>query len=183
MELAILHLSDIHIKSPFDPVLNRAPKIAGAFHSVAPSAVACLVLLSGDIAFSGKQPEYEAAYGFLEQIKSELLKYPLLNVVNFICVPGNHDCDFSDESDVREYLLQDIGSLYKSGIKLDSDKTRTLLSVQNNFFQFEAKLGGYKELAPEARIAWGRLLTFGNFQLKFQCFNTAWLSRLCLGSA
>jgi hypothetical protein len=50
--------------------------------------------------------------------------------------------------------------------------------VQSNFFQFEARLGGYKELAPETRIAWGRLLSFGNFQLKFQCFNTAWLSQL-----
>lgn len=178
MEVAILQLSDIHLRSARDSVLERAPKICGALHSAVPFATACVVLLSGDVAYSGKQAEYEIATSFFEQLRAELTALPMLQSVHFVSVPGNHDCDFEDESDLREFLLQDVQALYASGIKADSDKARILLGVQNNFFQLEAKLGGYKELAPESRIAWGRLLSFGNFQLKFQCFNTAWLSRV-----
>ena len=94
-----------------------------------------------------------------------------------ISVPGNHDCDFTSESDVREFLLSDITALYNSKIDLSGDKAKNLLGVQTAFFQFESKIGGYKELAVPSRIAWGRLLTLGNFALKFQCFNTSWLSR------
>jgi predicted phosphodiesterase len=177
MEIAILHLSDIHIKSKYDLVLSRVDKIRNAFHSAAPNATACAILISGDITYSGKQAQYEAATFFFEQLKAELLKLPHLETVRLVSVPGNHDCDLDSESDVREFLLRDIKALYESGIELNSDKARTLLSVQDGFFQFEAAVGGYKELAVQTRIAWGRLLDFGNFHLKFQCFNTAWLSR------
>src|SRR5271157_4509088 len=107
MELAILHLSDIHLTSAHDIVLTRASKIRDALHGAVPGATACVVLLSGDIAYSGKQLEYEIAYSFFEQLKAELLKLPLLQTVHLVSVPGNHDCDFDGESDVREYLLQD----------------------------------------------------------------------------
>ena len=177
MQIGILHLSDIQIKTATDPVLKRVQEIRDAFHSAALNADTCVVLISGDIAFSGQQAQYDLAYGFFEELRVELEKLPSLQVVRFVAVPGNHDCDFSGKSDLREFLLRDISALYKSGIELAGDKARTLLSVQQNFFQFEARLGASKELTTETRIAWGRLLAFGNVALKFQCFNTAWLSR------
>ncbi len=178
MNIALLHLSDIHISNASDPILRRTGKIRSALHEAVPEAAACVIVVSGDVAFSGKQSQYEAANIFFQQLKTELLELPLLKSVHIVCVPGNHDCDFDGESDVREFLLTDIQALYKSGIELDGEKAKTLLAVQNNFFHFEADAGGYKELPIQSRIAWGRVIDIGNLRLKFQCFNTAWLSRI-----
>jgi hypothetical protein len=101
VQLAILHLSDVHLASIRDVVLTRSKQICGALHEAAPNAKACIVLVSGDIPFSGKQAEYEIAYSFFDQLKSELLELPVLQTVAFLAVPGNHDCDFEGESDVR----------------------------------------------------------------------------------
>lgn len=125
MNIALLHLSDIHISSASDPVLSRTNKIRAALNEAVPEAAGCVIVVSGDVAFSGKQSQYEAASLFLEQLKAQLLELPLLQAVHILCAPGNHDCDFEDESDVREFLLTDIRALYDSGIELDSEKARS----------------------------------------------------------
>ena len=64
-DFCILHLSDIHIKSIDDPVVALGRKIAmSVFHEARDTGV-CLILVSGDIAFSGLEDEYAAAELFL----------------------------------------------------------------------------------------------------------------------
>jgi hypothetical protein len=53
MQIALLHLSDFHITNSADAVLTRAEAIKGAFHQTAPSAEGCIVIISGDMVFSG----------------------------------------------------------------------------------------------------------------------------------
>jgi 3',5'-cyclic AMP phosphodiesterase CpdA len=177
MQIAILQISDVHINSGADPVLSRFTAIAAALHQAAPHASACIVAISGDVAYSGQVSQYEAALAFFTNLRTELLKYPGIKTVEFIAVPGNHDCDFKHESDVREYLLRDIRALYESDVQTGSDRARAILNVHNNFFAFNAALTGSKELAFEERLSFGRLVVMGNYTIKFQCYNTAWLSR------
>src|SRR5437899_328004 len=177
MQIAVLHLSDIHINSSRSPVLSRASSIASALHEVAPHASACIVIISGDVAYSGQAAQYDAALKFLDDLRNSLLAYPAIKTVEFVAVPGNHDCDFTSESDVREFLLRDMDALYESDVQPGSDRVKAILGVQNNFFAFHASLTRSKELPFEERLSFGRLATLDNYKIKFQCYNTAWLSR------
>jgi hypothetical protein len=177
MQILLLHLSDVHIRTGGESVLSRTGKIKDACHATAPNASCCVVVFSGDIAYSGLSAQYEAAYSFLSDLRDKLLELPSITAVEFVAVPGNHDCDFSHESDIRQYLLKDIQELYESGLSPASDRVKVILDVQQNFFAFEAKLTSGKEISHDQRLSYGRLVRFGNYSLKFQCYNTAWLSR------
>ena len=54
MSFSIIHLSDIHIKSDKDLVLGRIVELKKACASVIMPGDNVLLLISGDIAFSGK---------------------------------------------------------------------------------------------------------------------------------
>lgn len=177
MQVALLQLSDIHIKDGEHPVLSRADAIKGAIQEAAPNAAGCLIVISGDVAYSGSQAQYDLAYGFLDSLRGNLLGLQPIKSVEFVAVPGNHDCDFENESDIRDFLLQDVAALYHSDIHPNSDRTQALVAVQKQFFAFEAKLTQSKELGVGERLSWSRLFKFDNYTILCNCFNTAWLSR------
>jgi hypothetical protein len=177
MQIALLQLSDIHIKTGQEPILSRADKIKDACHAAAPNATGFAIVLSGDVAFSGLAEQYDIAFAFLTELGKKLLTLPPVEAVEFIAVPGNHDCDFATESDIRQYLLQDIQALYESGIHQSSDRAKAILEVQKNFFTFEGKLAKGKEIGVDQRLNYARIVQFGNYSIRFQCYNTAWLSR------
>jgi predicted MPP superfamily phosphohydrolase/energy-coupling factor transporter ATP-binding protein EcfA2 len=96
-EIAILHLSDIHFfkqkdkrrvqeNKAFRQTVQERLLEAVKIHAgrVAKPDVA---VITGDIAFSGKQSEYEDALDFFQQLKN------LLPETEFLAVPGNHDVD------------------------------------------------------------------------------------------
>jgi hypothetical protein len=177
MQILLVHLTDIHVRTGHDGILSRAEDIKLACHSAAPNAAGCVIVLSGDIAFSGLTVQYEAAYAFLADLRERLLMLPAVTDVDFVVVPGNHDCDFTGESDIRQYMLKDIHALYDSAVTPGSDRLRAILEVQKNFFVFEAKLVSGKEVSPDQRLNYGRVVRFGNYTIAFHCYNTAWLSR------
>jgi 3',5'-cyclic AMP phosphodiesterase CpdA len=178
LQILLLHLSDLHIRSDHDAILSRASQIKAACHGIAPNATACVIVLSGDIAYSGLASQYELAYQFLSEIGAKLNELPSIKSVEFIAVPGNHDCDFSNESDIRQYLLKDVQALYESAIDPSSDRAKAILEVQKAFFAFEARLNRGKEISVDQRLSYGRIVAIDNFLIAFQCYNTAWLSRI-----
>ncbi len=60
MRIALLHLSDIHFRETNNPVLNRIKQLAAAANSEDPMIDLLLIIISGDITFSGKASEYES---------------------------------------------------------------------------------------------------------------------------
>ena len=64
-KLAVIHISDIHIHNKSDQCLRHVSKIASACFSLARDADACLLTITGDVAFSGSVAEYEAARDLL----------------------------------------------------------------------------------------------------------------------
>ena len=83
MKIYILHLSDLHMKAKEvqNPLLNRVENLAAAFNSIAPDASNCIIVISGDIAFSGNGEEYANASRFLEELKREIIgRIPDCNV-------------------------------------------------------------------------------------------------------
>lgn len=60
MKLGILHLSDIHFRHPNDPANGYGESIAKACYQTAHQCDEFIVVITGDIAFSGKK----GVYGF-----------------------------------------------------------------------------------------------------------------------
>ena len=69
MKLALIHLSDIHLKKESDPILKRGSELASALRMTVAIADNIVILITGDIAFSGKPEEYQIASRFFRYLR------------------------------------------------------------------------------------------------------------------
>ncbi len=108
--LRLIHFSDIHLRSPdcdFDHtdenihIRDLVQKDITEFTSADGKAVDA-VLITGDIAFAGKESEYQAAHRWLDSLK-EALK--LSNDQIFV-VPGNHDVDRNKADELLPRMIR-----------------------------------------------------------------------------
>ena len=74
MTAVLIHLSDIHIRSPRDPILEMGPAIGRAAYRHLPEATHIFVVVTGDVAFSGKPDQYELATEFLNSLRETMRK-------------------------------------------------------------------------------------------------------------
>nr|NIM11166.1 hypothetical protein [Candidatus Aminicenantes bacterium]NIM79723.1 hypothetical protein [Candidatus Aminicenantes bacterium]NIN17266.1 hypothetical protein [Candidatus Aminicenantes bacterium]NIN41135.1 hypothetical protein [Candidatus Aminicenantes bacterium]NIN85699.1 hypothetical protein [Candidatus Aminicenantes bacterium] len=93
-EITILHLSDIHFKKKegeenktFHEVVQQQLIEAVKMH-LNEHGNPDFVVVTGDIAFSGKKPEYDKSLEFFAELKAVLP-----GETEFLAVPGNHDVD------------------------------------------------------------------------------------------
>lgn len=70
MKTLLLHLSDIHIKTENDFILKRGESIAATTFIHLPEVEAVFIILSGDIAWSGSEAQYNLATNFLQDIRN-----------------------------------------------------------------------------------------------------------------
>lgn len=167
MSLSIVHLSDIHIKGKEDTIFKRVEEIKHACVSALPSNGDVIIVISGDIAFSGSADQYELASDIISQI-SEYIKQQKSSYIHFAFAPGNHDCDFTISNSVRDTLV--------SAVKpktVDSQYYNDVAKVQEKYFEFAKK---YEMNSTDAvsTVEWE---IDGNSVL-FVLINTAWMSVL-----
>lgn len=166
MSFYIIHFSDIHIKGEDDLVLSRTESIkktcAG---SILPNSDVALVV-SGDIAFSGKDSQYEVAKEFFDEI-SHYLKNEKNAHIKMIVVPGNHDCDFSEASSVRDTLIQNIKP------DIDIQYYDAVIEIQKQYTEFAKEY----DSAITGMIS-SKEIELGGEKILFLLINTAWMSTL-----
>ncbi|MCC6997747.1 MAG: metallophosphoesterase [Deltaproteobacteria bacterium] len=179
MQVLLVHLSDIHIKHAGDSVLSRAEQIARAALSIDRSVSYCVLLVTGDIAFSGESAQYEEAYKLLTGIRTQLAKMldqPEIHI-DIVVLAGNHDCDFHQPNPVRSIVLE---SLKKQPSQAEAAEVTDLVAAcQTHFRQFRKRLED-EGLSPQPTYA-GTLrqsykIDTGPHRLVFHCYNTAWCS-------
>lgn len=103
---SIIHLSDLHFKTSHNSIIDDlSKKIAAASLALTKTRRNIIIAVSGDLAFSGQESEYQIFDEFINKIEELMVKSGKVESISFIAVPGNHDCDFGAERDVREYLI------------------------------------------------------------------------------
>ena len=167
MGFSVIHFSDIHIKSPDDLIMKRIEQIRAACASVIIPGNDVLILVSGDIAFSGKIEQYNCAYALLDNI-GNYLREQRRATVHYSFVPGNHDCDFSAANSTRNILLSGVTSA-----NVDMEYYEQVSNVQSNYRDFAATYG----LEDSGLVCKSELLVDGN-RIAILQFNTAWMSVL-----
>lgn len=166
MGLSIIHLSDIHIKNQQDAIFSKRDEMINACVNSVSNKDSVVIVISGDIAFSGKEEQYILANSILEELTGKLLAKGI-QTIDTICVPGNHDCDFGAKSSVRDVLVDGINCDI-----VDNDIYKTLIEIQKNYYKF-ARNEGYSDEMIQVR----ELLVDGQ-KYAFLLINTAWMSQL-----
>lgn len=173
--IVLVQLSDIHFRSPDRFISGRLGALQGAIRSKFPTAECCFIILSGDIANAGSGAEYKVAAAFMSQLRAGLLASGF-ETVEIISVPGNHDLNLANEVDTRQTLLENPETYVKKGIDFKGLNYDAVISVQDEFFGFDAQLSG-SQTPNEKRICYQRSYQVGERRILFHCFNTAWLSQ------
>jgi formylglycine-generating enzyme required for sulfatase activity/predicted MPP superfamily phosphohydrolase len=174
-EINILHLSDIHFKKDIEGKYPPYPKKVSQWlveaiqkHVGKADSQPDVVAVTGDIAFSGKESEYEQAARFFESLKSVL---PAETV--FLVVPGNHDADREKVDEVIK--LHDIVQRGETDTFL-KDKKRIDFLVNP---KFEAYYEFVNHINPDLYGSAGDYYWVKDFEDKdvsFLGLNTAWAS-------
>lgn len=174
-KLLIVHLSDIHINSKEDGILNRARQLAAAVYQQLPLVAKVLIAVSGDIAWSGLDCQYDLAENFLKQFVDEIKgECPSVEVDIVVC-PGNHDIDFSVHDEIREAILNSIriGGVEKITPKVIDVAT----TVQSSFFRFRDRVTTLN-FDFDNRLVWEHRFELGGGAIGVRCLNVAWMSEL-----
>ena len=130
-KIGFIHLTDLHVTQ--NTTLKPAEKVISATKTDW-SDVKCLYLIiSGDIAFSGRKEEYEVAKKWIQSILFEIQDKIKIQTKVYLS-PGNHDCNFTDIQNSRSIILKD---LHENGYKnLDRSCIDTCVSVQSDYWAF-----------------------------------------------
>ena len=170
--MIILHISDIHIKTGDEDILNQSEAIASCTYEYLPYIQYVFIVISGDISFSGQTDQFEYAAMFLGDIKNKIIEENNDVKVEFIITPGNHDCDFTEDSETRKIV---IDSITKS-TELSEDIINTCSLIQNNYFSFIKTLTG-KELSGKEKLTYTSSFNINKYQINFIIMNSALLSK------
>ena len=181
MKLLVLHLSDIHISSerfPDNPVLARRSLITAAVRSVFlnPDDVAgCVLMVTGDVAFAGRQDEYELATPFFRAIQQDLKElFPKCDHHTFF-IPGNHDCDFDEDDQARQKLIDDPDPSSLA----DGSIITTSTMIQQKFFEFLRDFRGATLVTQGmARLYCAHDFEVAGRRILVRTLNSAWASRM-----
>ena len=170
MKVGFIHLSDIHVSDGLD-LTEKNGKLLTLCNLHLQNVEIIFLIISGDIANSGSPKEYIIAKKDIQLIV-QLLRKQLHNIpLETIIVPGNHDCNFEHDNQIRRNSISSPD--YKS-IGDDNSVLEACLSVQDDFWEF------YRLFLPEPD---NRIFYEHNFSIKDRtfrviCLNTAWMSSI-----
>lgn len=174
MTVVVLHLSDIHIKTSQDPILERGASIAATVFASLPSASHVFIVCSGDVAYSGAAEEYEAAMTLFSDIEKHIrseTKCP----VDFLFAPGNHDCNFNKSNGVRRVLVENMER--SDSPNVDASIIDVCTEVQSDYFNFRDSLEK-NGLSSDDKLWRTSVFEVEGKKIAFECLNISWVSKL-----
>ena len=176
MRLLLVQLSDIHFRTASNPISARVSQIAAAIRSTGSTPDACAILITGDIAWSGDDAEYEVARAFFSDLRRELEHDFPGTQLAFLVIPGNHDCLLPTEKIELRKVVAAAAAQLAPGAPPDPGISTDLLAAQEGFFKFVPALAQ----APttwQDKLCSHQSFSFCGKVIRFNLFNTAFLSQ------
>lgn len=178
MNKVYVHLSDIHFGQETGGIIfihtdvkERLIEDVSQFVADLSGGRADGVLVSGDIAYSGKPDEYKQAGDWLDSIAEAAS----CAITDIHVVPGNHDIDRNEISYASELMLSEIAEKGESALDkfLETDRDREML--YSRFSAYRPFAEGYDSpLDNDGGLAGDCTVELApNRTLRFICLNTA----------
>ena len=173
MRIGIIQMSDLHITSASDYIVQNVVGVARACKSIINTCDKVVVVVTGDIIDRGQVANYAIAEQFFNSFKSELQKEAELESYDYVFVPGNHDIDFSLDRYIRPLVIEKIKN---SDVVQEEEMIQVCLQPQKNFWDFASKMNS-TQLLP--CVSYSKRIEMSNkSNLIFHCYNTALLSTI-----
>ena len=178
MSLAIIHLTDLHLnESTYNNVGEKYKYIARACYSVIHDGDDVLLLFTGDITNRGRISEFEKFEKLLNSIIMEIESEKKVKV-HFACVPGNHDCVFSEDESEQEKEISKRDSIVeqikKPSLNIDDTIDRYVSEVQKNYQEFISKYNFKRENCLVNSLS---VRLQGGKNVKIFMLNSSWSSK------
>ena len=173
--ITVVQISDLHIHSEKDKTLDFFEYIANAICREPVESELILVLVSGDIAFSGTEEEYgaiEPVFSKLAQDLSEQFKSP----VKWIMVPGNHDGTFQGAQKTRSHVIS--GILKEGSNSIDESVIDACVAPQKHYFSFESKFCSDADYLFKDKLLGIKEFKVSEKTISFWELNASWMSRV-----
>lgn len=167
MKIAIIHLSDFHIKENDNFVFQKVDKLISALN-VCGKVDDNIIVFSGDFAYSRHINEYRNARKLMGKIVAEIKMKNCNNFVNLFMVPGNHDLCM-DDIDRNGQLIQEF---YNSNT-IDEHVNEELKSL-NNYYRYSTS----KEIIVNNNFVNKKYYKNNGYKIQFNLINTAPFSTL-----
>ena len=178
MKLGIIHLSDIHFrKGEFDIIADDeiAQSISASVRTDLIGTTHVLLVVSGDIAYSGHEEEYNYATDWFSNLYT-LIADSCNATCWILCCPGNHDVDHSDNRKLRSALVDKIRQ--DPTLSFDKDIVEECTKEQRTFFTFRESLEGDEILVHDDPLVRIHRIRDDDSIVQINVFNTAWMSLL-----
>ena len=173
MKLAVIQMSDLHITSGTDYIVEKSRNLARATASILNECSKVAVVVTGDIVDKGNVANYQFAKKMFQDFRNEIEKETKFDSWEYVFVPGNHDLDFGMDVPFRDFVLKDV--LDNGGFKRNEYENEAL-KPQYEFWKFYDELSGEEH---QKRISYEKQITINNnSSLIFHCYNTALLSTI-----
>lgn len=179
MQISILHLSDLHFREKNNSIIDKQTLFFNAVKNNINMSSYLFIVITGDIANTGKSDEYNEFEKFIKHFENDLKRYCPDVIVEYVLSPGNHDCDFSAEGqEVRDAIISNT-------ILLNPNATSIALvdlcaQVQKNYFSFVAKLHNHdalnQELSNKLLYRYEFLLK-NKYKISFNSYNFSFMSQ------
>lgn len=168
MKLFILHLSDMHFDTETDYNEENVNGIVNAL-KITSEIEAVLVIVSGDITFSGYRKQYSTGWKFFKCLREKIReKYDIGNI-EFAVVPGNHDVNYKQgllsHKEIKKMLDEDT-----MGENLSKE-----FSKMSGFYFYANFLQCFTE---KKRLVYVKEVKYGGISLRLNLINTAVFSSL-----
>lgn len=178
MKILLIQLSDIHFALGANTLLSKQEKLQNTLTHQTLLADKVFICVTGDSVFSGTSSEYNIAHKFITNLHSNLSQEFNTRKIDIVIIPGNHDCDFSHESNtVREAILK---SIYSDSSTIEDSKIIDICtSVQENFFEYNNTTATISSKLEKNNCIWSSKVRLSDkHSIVFNCYNTALMSTL-----
>ena len=166
----LLHISDIHFG--FGDNSKKPEKVVAAVRGLVIEPLSITIVVTGDIAYSGKEDQYLIAHQYFSRLR-DLFNDEFSLKCNLVVCPGNHDCNFPEDTAVRDLVIEEIRS--KAKLPESESMTKICTDIQTDFFNWADGIeGNFKR-----GLAWLREITCPNGdRISFRVLNSAWMSQI-----
>ncbi len=175
--LAWLHLSDFHFVcdgDEFSQETSSTALLADVRERMPFSPPVSFVLVSGDVAQSGLEGEYQRASQFFAELAA-VLEIPQSSV---FFAPGNHDVDRGPHKVLHDGFCRNATSQAGVDVLLANEggELTTLLTRQSNFWTFvEEFCAGQERTSTADGLGYVAAVDIAGFKVCVIALNSAWL--------
>jgi hypothetical protein len=174
-KISLVHISDLHVHDDKDRVLHYLSLLPTALSTEISSSEQIVVIVSGDLAFSGSPKEYAELGVAFDDLAAQFQRSSA-NRVSWVLAPGNHDGSFKNSSRNR---LNNIAAILREGeTGIDESVISACVEPQLPYFAFEERYSPPGTHVFKDKLVEIQQLKVADKVITFWALNASWMSRV-----